>query len=394
MSITRADFDAICETDLAELVAGQVPEGLHLDYKRETYGSRDDNKKELLKDVSAFANANGGHIVIGIDETEGVASQLCGITVVDIDVEVSRLDQIIRTGLEPRIPGIRVRAVPLGSQSHAIVVRVPRSWRLPHRVCAQNSNRFWIRNSAGAHEASMEELSHLFTLSASAMDRARAFRAERMELITSGKGSRPLAGNGRFILHIIPLSAVSSTTIIDLAQVHGQRGAFWPLGSTNGLTRFNFEGLINEGGGDTNDGYTQVFRNGTIEATIAYLVRNHSEEPGIAGLSFEGYVFNAIGKYVNGLKSINVEPPLIIMCTLEGVEGARYHVVNTVFSDGTTPLDRSTLYLPDCVIDDFSVDEADYHRAIKPAFDALWNAVGYPKSRFFDSTGRWIGSKN
>lgn len=111
MSITRTDFDAICEADLAELVAGQVPEGLHLDYKRDSYGPRDEDKRELLKDVSTFANANGGHIVVGLDETEGVASQLYGIKTADIDVEVSRLDQIVRTGLEPRIPGIRVCAI-------------------------------------------------------------------------------------------------------------------------------------------------------------------------------------------------------------------------------------------------------------------------------------------
>ena len=225
MSLTRVDFDAICEADLAELVDGQVPEGLHLDYKRDSYGTSDSDKRELLKDVSAFANANGGHIIVGIDEAKGYASQLCGIEPANIDVEVSRLDQIIRTGIEPRIPGIRVRAVPLASQSHAVVVRVPRSWQLPHRVCAQKWNKFWIRNSAGSHEAGMEELRHLFTLSASAMDRARAFRAERMELITSGKGSRPLAGNGRFILHIIPLSAVSSTATIDAKRIYANHAA-------------------------------------------------------------------------------------------------------------------------------------------------------------------------
>src|SRR5687768_14126573 len=153
--------------DLAELVEGQVPEGLHLDYKRDTYGTSDADKKELLKDVSAFANVNGGHIVIGMDEAEGIASNLCGFKPADIDVEVSPLDQIIRTGIEPRIPGCRLKSVRLANQSHAIVIRIPRSWRLPHRVCAQNSNRFFVRNSAGAHEAGMDELRNLFTFSAS-----------------------------------------------------------------------------------------------------------------------------------------------------------------------------------------------------------------------------------
>jgi hypothetical protein len=378
--------------DLAELVEGQVPEGLHLDYKRDAYGTSDADKRELLKDVSAFANVNGGHIVIGMDEAEGVASNLCGVKPADIDVEVSRLDQIIRTGVEPRIPGCRLRPVPLAKQCYAIVIRIPRSWRLPHRVCAQNSNRFFVRNSAGAHEASMDELKHLFTLSASALDRARAFRNERLSLITSGAGSRSLAGDGRFVLHIIPLSAVSSAAAIDLAQAYNNRGSFWPMGCTNGLTRYNFEGLNIDGGGEINDGYTQIFRNGIVEATIASLVNNNSGKPGIAGLSFEEYVFNSFGKYINGLKILNVEPPLIIMCTMEGAEGAAYHVVKSVFAHGIQPIDRSVLHLPDCLIEDFSTDEADYHRALKPAFDALWNTVGYSGSSFFDKdTGRWNG---
>lgn len=295
MSLSRVDFEALSETDLAELVDGQVPEGLHLDYKRDTYGTSDADKRELLKDVSAFANTNGGYIIIGMDETEGVASNLCGIKTADIDVEISRLDQIIRTGIEPRIPGYRLRSTPLTPQSQAIVIRIPRSWRLPHRICAQNSNRFFIRNSAGSHEASMDELRHRFTLSASAIEHGRAFRAERMALITSGTGSRPLAGNGRFILHIIPLSAVSSTATVDLAQVYSNRGAFWPLGCESGSTRYNFDGLILESGGEINDGYTQVFRSGIVEATIACLVNNRTAGPGIAGLSFEDTYLTLLG---------------------------------------------------------------------------------------------------
>ncbi|ARO88596.1 hypothetical protein EBAPG3_012915 [Nitrosospira lacus] len=390
MSITRTDFDAICEADLAELVAGQVPEGLHLDYKRDSYGPRDEDKRELLKDVSAFANANGGHIVIGLDETEGVASQLYGIKTADIDVEVSRLDQIVRTGLEPRIPGIRVRAIPLESQSHAIVVRVPRSWRLPHRVCAQNSNRFWIRNSAGAHEASMDELRHLFTLSASAIDRARAFRAERMGHITSGAGAVPLTGNGRFILHIIPLSAVASTATLDAKQIYPHVDAFRPLASSGFSPRYNLDGVISECGGVVGLGYTQLFRNGVIEAVICNLVHASNGRNGIAGLRLEKNIFSLLSGYINGLNTVGIEPPLILMFTLEGVEGAYYHVIDQ-FRDEQIPFDRPVVALPECYIEDFGSD-ADYHRAVKPAFDALWNAVGLDGSRFFDKeTGLWNG---
>jgi hypothetical protein len=35
MPIDRFDFDNLAEKDLNELLAGQVPEGLRIDYKRE-----------------------------------------------------------------------------------------------------------------------------------------------------------------------------------------------------------------------------------------------------------------------------------------------------------------------------------------------------------------------
>jgi len=57
-----------------------------------------------------------------------------------------------------------------------------------------------------------------------------------------------------------------------------------------------------------------------------------------------------------------------------------------------TPFDRNVIYLPECIIEEYG-DDASYHRAIKPAFDALWNAVGYSESQFFDdNTGLWNGS--
>jgi predicted HTH transcriptional regulator len=105
VSLSRADFDAISEADLLELIDGKVPEDHRLDYKRDIYGQSDKDKKELLKDVSAFANVSGGTIVIGIDEAAGVAARICGVKPLDIGAEVLRMEQILSTGIEPRIPG-------------------------------------------------------------------------------------------------------------------------------------------------------------------------------------------------------------------------------------------------------------------------------------------------
>src|SRR5437764_9508695 len=92
----------ITYADIERFVAERWPEGKTLDYKRDLYGGKDDDKKELLKDVSSFANTLGGDILIGVDEDQGLPTAIPGITV-DPDKEKLRLEEIIRRGLEPRI---------------------------------------------------------------------------------------------------------------------------------------------------------------------------------------------------------------------------------------------------------------------------------------------------
>ena len=66
MSIARTNFDEVSEADLNDLIVADVPEGLAIEYKRDPYGFSDADKKEALKDITSFANAAGGHLVIGM----------------------------------------------------------------------------------------------------------------------------------------------------------------------------------------------------------------------------------------------------------------------------------------------------------------------------------------
>jgi predicted HTH transcriptional regulator len=175
MPIDRLDFHNLGEGDLAELVAGQVREGLRIEYKRDLYGNADQDKREALEDISAFANAFGGHLILGIEAHQGIPVALPGLPGANPDDTILWFEQLTQSGIEPRIQGLRVRAVRLANSAHCVVLRVPKSWYPPHRVSAQNSNRYWIRNSGGVHEASMEE-----------MDRVRQFRDDRINLITDG----------------------------------------------------------------------------------------------------------------------------------------------------------------------------------------------------------------
>jgi Schlafen, AlbA_2 len=392
LTIEKVDFETITEQDLEELVDAQVPEGLRLDFKLTQYGKSDPDKRELLKDVSALANSHGGHLVLGVEETEGIATELVGMDI-DADAEILRMEQIARNGIEPPVPGIRIRSIPLTSGRKVLLVRVPRSWNPPHRVTAQGANRFYIRHSAGVHEPSIEELRTMFNQSASALEQARRFRDERIHKICGGQGQRPLEAGGLFFLHIIPIAAFSGMVHLDVEQILVKHKAFWPIGGMGMSPRFNYYGFINESGGDKNFGYTQIFRNGILEATKAGILDEFEGRPIIAGLALEQDIFKQFSSYIIGLKDIGVPPPLIIMLTLEGVQGARYAVKRPPWGEFESLLPESTLELPECVLEEYGT-EIDHHRAVRPAFDALWNAIGYSRSQFFDEDGRWVGEQN
>jgi predicted HTH transcriptional regulator len=184
MSLRDILFDEITEAHVRDLISTGVPESPVLDYKRETYGNSDNDKREFLADVSSFANTPGGDILIGIDESEGIPKSIEPLSG-NMDAEIRRLESISLAGLEPRISNLRVRSVSVAG-GHVIVVRIPRSFTPPHRVIAQGSNRFHARAGARKYEPNVQQLRHLFTDITDILEQVRSWHADRLVKITAG----------------------------------------------------------------------------------------------------------------------------------------------------------------------------------------------------------------
>jgi predicted HTH transcriptional regulator len=56
----------VTETDLRQILESGVEEHKYLDYKAELYARNDAGQKDFLIDVCAFANAEGGILLIGV----------------------------------------------------------------------------------------------------------------------------------------------------------------------------------------------------------------------------------------------------------------------------------------------------------------------------------------
>jgi Putative DNA-binding domain len=393
VALLNVSFDAVSEAHLQDLVSTGVPEGAFLEYKRTTYGNGDADVKEYLKDVSSFANTHGGDLVIGIDEKGGLARKVSGVAGVNPDTELQRLESLARDGIEPRIVGLQMKAVSVTGGGIAFVIRVPRSWNPPHRVSARKTNRIYARNSTGAYELSIEELRVLFASGATTIDRMRAFKAERLARIDSAEAIVPVVARpDRLVLHLIPLASLGLGASVDLAQAHALQDSLRPIDSMGYSPRINFEGFgtFFRGSDGLCRSYTQVFRNGIIEAVkVGVVGKNDDGVVFLPSLDFDKWILEVLPLYLKALRELNVPAPITMMLTLQGVRGARLGVGRDL-PDPPPPFDRAVLELPEVVIEQYGTFET-YQRTIRPAFDALWNAAGFVASKYFDADGRWVG---
>jgi hypothetical protein len=391
MSLSNKPLDSIEESDLQALVDNKVSEGKTIEYKESLPLNDYESKKDFLADVSSFANAAGGHLIYGIKEESGEPIELCGLQNNNADDEILRLENLIRDSIEPRIPGVSMRAVPLQTVGVAIIIRIPKSWALPHVVRFQKHWRFYSRNSAGKYPLDVSELRAAFALSETTAERVRNFRAERLSMIVAGETPVSLAEVPKIVLHIIPFGAFDPAVRFDM--VFGDRllGSLLPMRADEGFNpRHNFDGFLTYAWSSQSTpaySYVQVFRSGSVEAVEASILRLYEDERTIPSGYFEKELLQALRRYLFAQKQLGVEPPLFVMLSLLGVSGYTMGVKSTSFAWGHAhPIDRDALLVPEIVVESFDCDPAE---AMRPIFDAVWNAAGWPRSMNYDETGKW-----
>jgi predicted HTH transcriptional regulator len=150
------DLGSITEAKLERLVGAAEAEWL--DAKRERYGNGDTQRRDLAADVAAFANRQGGLLVIGLDEgADGLISALAPIADTDLAGEELRISQII-SGLVAPVPAFAVHRTSATSGGGYLVVSVPASVRRPHAVVVNEALRYPVREGTGKRYLSESEV--------------------------------------------------------------------------------------------------------------------------------------------------------------------------------------------------------------------------------------------
>lgn len=129
------------KAELEFFVANSVPEGAQLEYK-DSRKIDHKNHAEIAKEVSAFANSDGGLLIFGIQESGHLP------VAVDGGADHSRytrewLENVVLSNIAPRLADLEVKQIQLSQTHSAYAVRVERSVRGPHQE--RQSRKYYRR---------------------------------------------------------------------------------------------------------------------------------------------------------------------------------------------------------------------------------------------------------
>ncbi|MEX0807964.1 MAG: RNA-binding domain-containing protein [Dongiaceae bacterium] len=138
--------------DINRLIADAEPESDRLEFKRalpvRSSGDKEFSAKpnsaeysnytrdSILRELVAFANTNGGYLIIGISENAGPPPRAAALTPIpDCEAVVSKLHQQVIDCVDPPLPDFAAAAIPTDNEHRGIVIlSVGRSRRGPHQL--------------------------------------------------------------------------------------------------------------------------------------------------------------------------------------------------------------------------------------------------------------------
>ena len=158
----RRRISEITDQQLIDLIGNQE-ENLWIDFKQQNYhrdpDDQEKHKREISKDVTAMANAEGGYIFIGIQEEHGKAQGF--FTVDKPDEIVKDVSNVCRQSIEPAIQHLDVKTRFLewnGKDITLAILHIPPSDYIPHGFKWKGSINFVRRYEDHTTEYPMSEL--------------------------------------------------------------------------------------------------------------------------------------------------------------------------------------------------------------------------------------------
>ena len=162
----RERYLSITRSEVGEMVGRGEPETLHLDFKlanRDDLGHKDD-RKNLARALSGFANSDGGIILWGVDARAGGDGIDCAIAEVplhDPRMFLSRLNALTSDAVAPVVDGVEHRIVESENGRGFVATLVPPSESGPH-MAKLGEDRYYKRSGTSFIKLEHYDLEDMF----------------------------------------------------------------------------------------------------------------------------------------------------------------------------------------------------------------------------------------
>ncbi len=384
------DLSVISIQTLQTYIDDKVLENKELEYKDYTFpdGKMEErDKTKLAQEIVSFANADGGTIIIGIQEDENrfpTKITGAGFTRKEFDKWLSSCRQLILSRIRPHLHGIEYLPVELEDGSIAIVISIPKSFSRPHSFWDGNKDTFFIRYANGKSYMDIDDLRKQFLFSGSIKNQIKQFRSDRISMILANECVGNLGNDAKLLFHIIPVWSFVLGNSIDIRKAN-RSDDLLPLSGNSYDIRYNADGYCVfsiDSQISKIETYTQLFHNGIIEAVEIRLFSGYREKQVYNWEQTQGVIIKAAYRYADALRKLSVPKPWYFYATILNAKG--YVTTSGAWGDNSEPLERDVIHSQDGIWN----DEGTIDSALKPVLDTLSNAFGYSKSTCFDDNGK------
>ncbi|MFO0831249.1 MAG: ATP-binding protein [Phycisphaerales bacterium] len=352
--------------DIHALVENGESEQRSLDFKENRLGNRDKDMREWRLDAVAMANTLGGDLIFGVVDEVGIAKAAPGFECADMDKEILRIEQILRTNIEPPLPPVESSGVRLDNGRWVLVVRVPRSWNGPHCVKLNEAYRMPMRNSRGKHNLDAGQMKDAFMNAASIPERIRTWIEARMDRVRQGVYPDMLSG-ALLICHCVPYATFLNNIRLPASRLADHRDHFHPPFGSHREWRINADGLLwasHPGNPSSKHGVVRVFRYGMIEAFQSIQIQE-GEPRVVPGMRLEECLLLWMRRFLSGLRALDVPAPVVVTASL--YHARRLHLThNGAIHGDFHPIDRDEVPLSDVF---FETHEQPVDQTMRPLMD-------------------------
>jgi hypothetical protein len=359
-----------------------------IEYKVKVPAGSDSEKIPLLlKPVCAFANTEGGDLLLGVTAEAGMPKTLSGVEVEDIDEALRRIDEMVRAGIEPSISTFTTRAIPLEDGKVVFVVRVERSWNAPHRVKANRA--FYGRSVGGTFEFDVPQIRQRVLQSAHLSEEIQKFRERRLSLIASENAPVPMPKGALLVVHVLPVESFLGDRIISAQECDSKFFEIRPPSYNSNLAQqHGLEGmLIYVSGRDSHPAYSMIFRRGCMEFVESYGVERRGNT--VPSTVYEQQTIRFVSQCTKVLASFEIGGPFYVGLSILNAKDYTLGLGQlSAFQNEHRihPFNQNHMAFDFVEVKDIN---ADVGRCMRPVFDHVWNAAGLLKSLNYDESGSW-----